>query len=273
VPERRARDGIDISTNRGPMKRELRLRVAGATDPGRQREINQDYFDVVEDLGLMVVADGVGGHAGGEVASKLAVDAVRCSIANPEVTWPDEAADHPDEIRARMLAAFASANRRVREEARTDEDLHGMATTLVAAMVVPSAERLVVAHAGDSRAYLLRGGGLERLTEDHRLVNDAVVRSRMRAEAIATLRPDMLTRAIGPRERVDTEVRVVDLVPGDVIALASDGLTAVVEDAEIAAVLVDLHDLGAAASALIDRANARGGPDNVTVCLGRWAYA
>jgi serine/threonine protein phosphatase PrpC len=255
------------------MTRVLRLHTAGATHPGRQRSINEDHFALAEDLGLMIVADGVGGHAAGDVASKLAVDAAREAITNPETTWADDAIEDPEEVRARMLAAFASANRRVREEAHKHERLRGMATTLVAALVVPIAQRLVVAHAGDSRAYLLRGDGLERLTEDHRLVTDTVVRSRVRPDALPTLRPDMLTRAIGPRERVDTEVRVVDLVPGDVITLASDGLTAVVEDSEIAAVLVDLHDLGAAASALIDRANARGGPDNVTVCLGRWAYA
>lgn len=253
------------------MTRTLRLYTAGATHPGRRRTINEDSFALAEDL--MMVADGVSGHGGGDIASKLAVDAVQDSIANPEATWPNDAIDDPEEVRARMLAAFASANRRVREEAQRREHLRGMATTLVAAMVVPGAGRLVVAHAGDSRAYVQRGSALERLTEDHRLATDARVRARLRPEAIRELSPSTLTRVIGNQERVDPEVRVVELVPGDMILLATDGLTDVVDDADIAAVLDDLHDLGAAAAALVDRANQHGGPDNITVCLGRWSYA
>jgi len=249
-----------------------RLHVAGATHPGRQRRANEDGFTVAEDLGLLVVADGVGGSAGGDVAARIAVDTVRDFFANPETTWPDDALEDPEEAGRRMLAAFSLANRRVREAARRDARLKGMATTLVAALALPAPGRICVAHVGDSPAYHHRGCRLRRLTIDHNVRCDAAAHARLGPETLGQLAPSLLTRAVGGADLVEPQVRIVEILPGDAVLLASDGLGAVVGEVEIAKVIDDHDDLGAAVAALIDRANARGGSDNITVVVGRWAY-
>lgn len=253
------------------MTERCRFRAAGATHIGMRRARNDDYFNVDEGLGLMLVADGVGGRTAGDVAARTAVDAVHGFIRGPELTWPQDRFEDAEEASLCMLAAFGFANERVREQAATHEHLAGMATTLVAAFALPRGDRLVVLHAGDSRAYLHRSGCLLQLTRDHRLALDAQARVRLDPKVIARLSPDLLTRAIGIAEQVAPEVELVELLPGDTIALATDGLTAVVAEDEIITVLDTHRDLDTAIAVLIERANQRGGPDNVAVCLGRWA--
>jgi protein phosphatase len=234
-----------------------------------QRQRNADYFAIVAQLGLLLLADGVGGRPAGDVAAKLAVDTVHNTLADPEATWPDDRAAEPDGMCRRLLDAFALANRRVRERGQQHVHLEGMATTLVAAVLL--AGRLWVAHAGDSRAYLFRAGQITRLTSDHSVAEDAVARARFEPEVLARLPPTNLTRGVGLSESIRADVGVHEIRAGDVVLLASDGLTRVVGEAEIVSVLDEYHHLDVAASVLIDRANDYGGPDNISVVLGRWA--
>lgn len=252
------------------MMHDRRFRVAGATHTGMKRRSNEDAFKVDEGLGLMIVADGVGGRPGGDVAAKIAVDCVHDFIAHPETTWPAGGLDDAEEAALWLLGAFTLANDRIRKHALRHERLDGMATTLVTGLLLPRAQRWVVVHVGDSRAYLHRRGGLDLITLDHTLANDEPTRSRLRPELVAQLPPSLLTRAVGLREHVAPDVHIVDLAGGDLLALATDGLSAVLGEAEIAGMLDEHQGLGAAVEALIDRVNAGGGPDNVTVCLGRW---
>jgi serine/threonine protein phosphatase PrpC len=234
-----------------------------------QRQRNEDYFAIVAEFGLLLVADGVGGRPGGDVAAKLAVDTVHNALADPEATWPDDRAAEADGMCRRLLDAIALANRRIRERRQQVAHLERMATTLVAAVLL--AGRLWVAHVGDSRAYLFRAGQLTRLTSDHSVGEDAVARARLTPEELAQLAPEVLTRAVGISETISPDVSVHEIRAGDVVLLATDGLTRVVGEAEIALVLDEYHHLDVAASALVDQANAHGGPDNITVVLGRWA--
>ena len=247
------------------MTERLHLYAAGATHPGLHRTNNDDCFAVVEDLGLLLVADGVGGRPGGDVAAQLAVETVRDALGSGETTWPDD----PAEMREYLLDAMARANRCVRELSQRHAHLEGMATTLVAGLATSG--RLWVAYVGDSRAYRLRGGRLDRLTVDHRVGDDTRARARLKPEVLAQLDPHLLTRAIGLAETVAADVWSDQLRAGDTLLLCSDGLTAVVDDRGIGGVLDDYHDVGAAVATLIDRVNARGGPDNVTCILARWA--
>jgi serine/threonine protein phosphatase PrpC len=245
----------------------FRLYAGGATHPGLQRSRNEDYFSLDADLGLLVVADGVGGRVAGDVAAKLAVDTVHDALA--ETTWPDDACTDPDEMGKRLLDAFTLAHRRVREHGQRHPRLEGMATTLVAAMAL--AGRLWIGHAGDSRAYLFRAGQLTRLTTDHSVAEDAVLRARLKPEVLAQLDPANLTRAAGLGETLSADIRFEELRAGDTVLLCTDGVTSVLDETEIASILDEYHDPGAAASTLIDRANLGGGPDNSTAIVARWA--
>jgi protein phosphatase len=251
------------------MTYKLRLYAAGATHPGLRRLQNEDAFAIVDGCQLLIVADGVGGRPAGEIASRLAVDAVRDVMTASQMMRPEAAGAAPVALHVRLLEAVHRANLRVREAARQDALLEGMATTLVAVAV--EAAELVVVSVGDSRAYRLRDGRLLQLTTDHRSESDHVTRARLSPGALAKLRPGFLTRAIGLDARMEPDGLRLDLRAGDTILLSTDGLTAVVDDGEIAAVLDAYHDPGAAVATLIDRSNQRGGPDNTTCIVGRWA--
>lgn len=240
-----------------------RIEVAAQTHTGVRRTENEDCLGAFEDLGLFAVADGMGGHSSGEVASRMAIDAIRAHYATTAgATRADE--------QARLAAAFSSANQRIFTAALQQRTLRGMGTTLVAASVHPSG--LHVAHVGDSRAYRLRGGALEALTEDHSLVTELLRAGHLRPEQVASFaRRNVVTRALGLRLFVVAETRFEEPRAGDLVLLCSDGLNAVVADDEIADVLRSATELGAMASRLIAAANDRGGPDNVTVLLLRWS--
>ena len=240
----------------------LRLRVGAATDVGRVRSINQDSYLVLADKGLYVVADGMGGHQGGEVASKLAVDVLRA-------TYLDSTADA-------LAEAIADANERIHDVGEADPDLRGMGTTVVAAAVVPDDDvdaaddeaQLLVANVGDSRAYLFRGGDLTQLTEDHSMVADLLREGRISAEE-AEVHPqrNIVTRVLGVYDQVEVDLWPVDAVRGDRLLLCSDGLFNEVAADQIAAVLRRLNDPQEAASELVRRALEGGGRDNVTVLV------
>jgi protein phosphatase len=228
---------------------------SGLTDPGRQRRRNEDAF--VCEPPLFAVADGMGGAQAGELASRLAVSALR----------DYHAADHLDP-EERLRAVVREANRRVFERAAADTLAQGMGTTVTAALVEGS--RVTVGHVGDSRAYLLRHGALSQLTDDHSLVADLVRSGRLSPQEAET-HPQraVITRALGVDQDVDVDAFTVRAAPGDVLLLCSDGLTTMVSDAEIGRIVRESASLDAAARTLVDAANRRGGEDNVTVVLLR----
>ncbi len=231
-------------------------RTASLTDVGSVRSVNQDCCgEFVHDSGyrLLMVADGMGGHLGGEVASQTTVDTVGQVF---ERGIEDSAAF--------LREAFTLANKRVFEQSAADPNLHGMGTTGVALLIGPG--RLAwFANVGDSRAYRSRGGRLEVLTQDHSWVHEEVRMNRLTPEEAASHpRKNVLTRSIGVDPVVQIDVSETEIEPGDRFLLCSDGLWGEVEDADIAAVL-DSQEPEKAVRALVDIANRAGGPDNITV--------
>lgn len=239
-------------------------RFAAATDVGRVREQNEDAWAAVPAVGLYAVADGMGGHAAGEVASRLAVEAVRESVGG-------RAPDTVAAARSVLAEAVRAAGRRIREQAREHPERRGMGTTLTALLLIPEG-RGVVAHVGDSRAYRMRDRRLGRLTRDHTWVQ-ARVDSGELTEDEARRHPasSVLTRALGADGGSEPDLFEIEWRAGDVYLLCSDGLTAAVGEpeleAELGRALREADDLDGAAGELVREANRRGGPDNITVVL------
>jgi protein phosphatase len=226
--------------------------VTGAvTDVGRVRQRNDDGFLVDETIGLVAVADGMGGHRGGDVASATALEALRASVTS----------GHP------VREAIEAANLAVYEKAATDPALYGMGTTLTAGTLV-SGGTVLIGHVGDSRAYLWHDGKLSRVTADHSHVAELVREGRITEEeaAVHPMR-SVITRALGIDDTIDVDVYPVQLDRGDLLLLCSDGLTGMVHEEEIAAALRREPDPARAAERLVDMANAAGGEDNVTVIV------
>jgi protein phosphatase len=228
--------------------------AAGVTDPGRRRLRNEDAF--ICEPPLFAVADGMGGARAGEVAAGLAAAALE--EAGAETRGPDE-----------IAALLVEANRRIWERSLQDPATAGMGTTVTAMLLDPHSDTVAVAHVGDSRAYRLRDGELEQLTTDHSLVAELVESGVLTPEE-AERHPQRsaITRALGTEATVDVDAFTVDAEPGDVFLVCSDGLSSMVPDDEIAAIVADgSGDLGEASEALVRAANAHGGEDNITVVL------
>lgn len=222
-------------------------RRAGLSHPGRRRRRNEDAFVVAPPL--FAVADGMGGAKAGEIASRLAAAAVR-----------EEEGERVD-----VGELIREANRRVWERARDDASAAGMGTTMTVALV--EGEQVTIGHVGDSRAYRLRDHVLEQLTEDHSLVAELVRSGRLSPEeAESHPQRSVITRALGTAADVDVDTFTVEVQPGDVFLLCSDGLTTMVDDDRIVNVVEEnRYDLERAAKQLISDANRSGGEDNVTV--------
>jgi PPM family protein phosphatase len=226
---------------------------AGLTDAGRKRRRNEDAF--VAEPPLFAVADGMGGAQAGEVASRLAASVFR-EFRDADELPPEE----------RVAALVQEANRRIYERARSDTESSGMGTTMTAALV--AGDRIAIGHVGDSRAYRLRAGRLEQLTDDHSLVADLVRSGRLTpAEAETHPQRSVITRALGTDPEVDVDSFTVEAEPGDVFVLCSDGLTTMIADEEIVDLIAHAKNLERAVKDLVKQANRRGGEDNVTVIL------
>jgi serine/threonine protein phosphatase PrpC len=227
--------------------------VAGLTDPGRRRRRNEDVF--VCEPPLFAVADGMGGAQAGEVAAGLAAAVL-------EEAHGDERGEE------RVTSLIQEANRRVFQRSSEDVAASGMGTTMTVALVDADDGSIAVGHVGDSRAYRLRGEQLEQLTDDHSLVGELLRSGKLSPEE-AEVHPQrsVITRALGTEPDVDVDTFTVPAEPGDLYLVCSDGLTSMVSDGEIQALLVDAADLDQAARALVDAANAGGGEDNITVVL------
>jgi protein phosphatase len=242
-----------------------RVRVGAATDVGRTRSHNEDSFglrlpddrEVADRKGLLlVVCDGMGGHAAGEVASQLAVETILTGYYESPCEDPAEA----------LVQAIQLANSNIFEQASQRPDQRGMGTTCVA--VVIRGDQMTIAHAGDSRAYLLRNGVLARLTRDHSLVEEWVAKGMLPAEQ-ANQHPmaNVITRALGHAPEVQVETRREPALPGDVLMLCSDGLSGRVSEERLRAALAEMEDPDQTVASLIALANDSGGPDNISVII------
>ena len=232
----------------------MQFSSAASSHVGQVRDENQDAFLVRDDVGLYVVADGMGGHQGGQTASRLAVQAVGDSFA-AALSQTDPAAMLQSAIHAACAAVFEAASQ--------DPALQGMGTTLTTLWV--QGAKAFVGHVGDSRCYLVRQGQIAQITDDHSLVNEQIKLGLMTPEeARDSHLKNIITRSVGFERSVAVDVFEVDLEPNDRLLLCSDGLTNLVDDQEICHALWTLP-LQAVPQHLIDSANANGGDDNITV--------
>jgi PPM family protein phosphatase len=233
--------------------------AAAATSTGRVRNSNEDAYGVRPERGIFVVCDGMGGAAGGEVASGMTVQAILERMTADSAAGPET-----------LHEAIAEANRAVLERGEHDTGLYGMGTTLVALLLREGAGAAVIAHAGDSRCYLFRARRLSRCTHDHSLVDEQMRMGTMtREEAERSPFRSVITRAIGTQQTVTEDMQEVEIQSGDVFLLCTDGLTREVDEEEMERVLAAGSDLDRIAHRLVDEANEAGGRDNVTCVLVR----
>jgi protein phosphatase len=249
----------------------MKIAYQALTDVGRKRKGNEDSVIANPEQRLFVVADGMGGHAAGEIASKVAVDSINEFVCltggDDEITWPfglDEGISYDGN---RLKTAVRYANRKVLEAVKEKAEYEGMATTVAAVLVDGSTANL--AHVGDSRVYLYRGDELQQLTSDHSWVNEQLQSGIISAEQARghPLR-NVVTRALGGKVDLQVDMQAQPMEADDILLVCSDGLTTMVTDEEIARVLSETRgDIEAGASGLVAEANARGGEDNITVVL------
>lgn len=249
----------------------MRAIAAGLSDVGLQREHNEDSFIVLTEHDLFVVADGMGGHKAGDVASKLATDTISDffrSTANEDVTWPFHFDTNLSEEENRLLTGIRVANRQIFERSSRSRECHGMGTTVVGAMFSPRKKRMYIGHVGDSRCYRVRAGAIRLLTRDHSLINDYLLAMPdLTPEQRSELPKNVITRALGMHDQVVVDLQHDDPKAGDVYVLCSDGLSGMVEDEEILTLVKEAPDLQALCTALIAKANEHGGEDNVTAVV------
>ena len=252
----------------------MKLEFAGQTDVGLKRGHNEDTFSVEPDQNLYMVADGMGGHSSGEVASRMACEAIiaffRETAQDEDMTWPYKMEKGLGYEANRLGVGVKLANLRIHECAQSNPAQRGMGTTIVAARLTD--EGLVVGHVGDSRLYRMRGGVLSQLTEDHSLLNDYIKMKRLSEEEIANFpHKNVIVRALGMKEHVKVDTMLDKPQPGDIYVLCSDGLSGMVPDEAMESLLIEKADAGlqTICEALIDAANAAGGTDNITAVLVR----
>jgi protein phosphatase len=248
-----------------------RYEIVCVTDTGKVRSGNEDAVLAEPELGLAILADGMGGYAAGEVASKLAVDEVHGELSS---ALPHLLAKPVEEVVAGLVEdmrfAASRANDSIINAAKHESDYEGMGSTLVIAVLL--GERICIGHLGDSRAYRWRAGRLEQLTRDHCWVDEQVAAGSLTVDALISERyKNIVTRALGIEEEVDLEVHDHDAQKDDIFLLCSDGLTDMVTDPQIEAVLGEALPLPERASKLVEMANANGGKDNISVVLMREA--
>lgn len=226
--------------------------AVGQSHRGQKRDRNEDRYLALSRQNLFVVADGMGGYVGGQVAAQIAIDSIQYAFDTNEF----EGSAAPDAPRdgAQLAAALQMANRAVFERATADPELEGMGTTLVAARFSPRKERMYVCHVGDSRCYRLRGGALQQLTSDHNLGQLGITGKNR----------EHLTRAVGIAPAVEVDLTLVEPTIGDRYLLCSDGLTKMLSDDQIAQILEANPEAEPAVEALVQAANDAGGRDNVT---------
>ncbi len=249
----------------------MKLIASGQTNVGRKRAHNEDNLILVEAENLFVVADGMGGHASGEVASQIAVESLsdffRRTSENEEVTWPYKEEKGLRYEENRLVTGIKLANLRIFETAASDKALKGMGTTIVSALFTDGTAYM--GHVGDSRGYRIRDGQIEQVTEDHSLLNDYIKANKLTPEEIEAFpHKNVIVRALGMRDTVRVDISRLNPKVNDVFLLCSDGLSGMVTDPDMLSIVEAANgDMDAAATALIAAANENGGVDNVTVIL------
>ncbi|MDJ0765415.1 MAG: Stp1/IreP family PP2C-type Ser/Thr phosphatase [Myxococcota bacterium] len=248
------------------------VRVAGLTDVGQEREHNEDSFGLMSGFDLFVVADGMGGHRAGDIASKMAVDAVKDffqATEKEDITWPFHFDPNLPFAVNRLITAIQVANSRIHQASMKNNEHQGMGTTAVSLHFVDNRQLAHIAHVGDSRCYRIRNDAIELLTRDHSLINDYLKAAPdLTEEQLAELPRNVITRALGMQESVVVDVQTQKLEPDDMFLLCSDGLNTMLSDDEILEIiLANSHDLDLAGSILVEQANTRGGEDNITLVL------
>lgn len=251
----------------------VQIASSGLTDVGRVRTNNEDSFRIVEPLSLFILSDGMGGEAHGEIASAMAVETISEYLAEPKQdsgeTLHGEASDNFSLKTKRLKSAVHLANLKIYQSAQKNPEQRGMGATLTVVWVDDA--KLSIAHVGDSRAYLLRSGNLQQLTNDHSLVAEQVRRGLITPQqAEESEMQSVLLRALGAHPDVEVDVDEVAVVPNDVLLLCSDGLTRMVTEPEIAGTLQAETNPASAAQKLIELANGNGGLDNITVIVARF---
>lgn len=251
----------------------MQTRFAGMTDTGLLREHNEDSLLLLPEYGIVAVADGMGGHRSGDVASQLAISTLSdffSVVVGHDGTWPFPADPNLSEEENYVVTGLRLANRRIFDRSlRTMADF-GMGTTIVAAMFTRTADKVAVGHVGDSRCYRLRGADILQMTRDHSLISDARhMAPWMTEEEVSQLPPNVITRALGIREDVMVDLITEETQLGDVYLLCSDGLSGLVTDEQIHETVTRASSLDEACKSLVDRANFYGGTDNITAVLAR----
>jgi protein phosphatase len=238
-----------------------------------KRNHNEDNYAILGDEDLFIVADGMGGHASGEVASQMAIDTMRdffrATSKDPEAAWPYKMDKSRGYQENRLITGIKLANLRIFEAAQRNAGQRGMGTTMVSLLAVD--DGILVGHVGDSRVYRLRDSKLTQLTEDHSLLNDYIKMKRLSPEEIANFpHKNVIVRALGMKESVKVDCFLDKPEVGDVYVLCTDGLSGPVTDEEIREIMsATRNDLNNTSKSLIERANKNGGPDNITVVLAR----
>ncbi|MFH0901137.1 MAG: Stp1/IreP family PP2C-type Ser/Thr phosphatase [Pseudomonadota bacterium] len=248
----------------------MRIRYAAKTDVGMKRTHNEDYFSLIEDEQLFIVADGMGGHASGEVASKLAAETVGefyQRTKDEEATWPYKMDKALSYIENRLSCGIKLANRKIYDAQARDIRYKGMGTTIVTSLVFN--DKICVAHVGDSRCYRVRNGAIQLLTRDHSLLEDYKEAKPDMTEEEERNFPhkNVITRALGMRDTVQVDVKPHQIYDKDLFLMCSDGLSTMIDDREILRVLVNAKSLERSVAELVDCANRAGGTDNITTLV------
>lgn len=250
----------------------MKLTSAGRTHVGMKRTHNEDSLRLFREENLFIVADGMGGHASGEVASQMSVETLaeffRATSEDDEITWPYKMDKGRKYEENRVITGIKLSNRRIHEAAARDAKLKGMGTTIVVTFFVGG--NCYIGHVGDSRVYRLRDGQLTQLTEDHSLLNDYIKMRQLTPEEIEAFpHKNVIVRALGMKDTVQVDIMHEPPQPGDVYLLCSDGLSGMVSDERMAEIVRHGDDLDAQCEKLIEAANEAGGTDNITVILVR----
>lgn len=242
------------------------LSASGKTDVGRIRANNEDNFYLDEKMGLLVVADGMGGHASGETASQLAVNIIRDYFQGSQKIIGQQDRSY-SEAPDRLRSAIQLANTAIFDAATITPKLAGMGTTIAAALLTKN--KLSIAHVGDSRIYLIRCGSIEQLTDDHSFVNEQIKLDLITKEdAQKSSMKNILTKALGVKPEVEPDINELTVFDGDILLLCSDGLNVMLSDDAILDIVSSAANPDEACNYLIGAANEGGGKDNITVIAG-----
>ena len=263
--------------NAGNGKEPFKVQAAGLTHVGMKRNHNEDSFFMMQEENLYVVADGMGGHASGEVASRMAVETIanffKATADDDEITWPfkmDKAKKYQEN---RIITSIKLANLRIYEASAREAKYKGMGTTCVSSFFANGA--VFISWVGDSRGYRVRGGEITQISEDHSLLNDYIKMKKLTAEEIENFpHKNVIVRALGMKDTVQVDVRMDDPRDGDIYLICSDGLSGLIKDAVMCdLVMKNQDDLEAGCNQLIAAANQNGGTDNITVVLSKTVKA